>query len=286
MKLMLAAVMVCFAVAAHADEPVDVVRAKPLFGTDAADLAGVVEPWIAKAMADAGSPVAGAYTEWQPLGAKEKSLYSSMLGGRGISAAATSKDGKFEVVVNGRQIKPESQTIVLRPGERRVLKLTDHAPNNVFLALEAPMTEQTRDRLEVFKRNVKSFRLNFNFNGDEDKPFYRPHFGVPAEDAKIDDPFRPFVQISEEQALKIIDQLAHDGTFDNAYDLRDKARREPPTTPGYTMNVWCDALPLCEDIGWGKELLVRLDAMNSQLDGDAKKSMEFMLGRISFLRRD
>lgn len=158
--------------------------------------------------------------------------------------------------------------------------------DRVFAAHATPPSKLTLERAEIFKRNVKSFRLQFNYNGDEDKPFYRPHFGVAAIDAKIDDPFRPVVQISEEQTLKLIEQLARDGAFDNAYDLRDKARRAPPMSPGYTMHILCDELPLCEDIGWGKELVARLDNISAQLDGEPQKAMDFMLARISFLRRE
>ncbi len=152
---------------------------------------------------------------------------------------------------------------------------------------EEPLPEPMlmSERAKIFQRNVKTFRLHFQYHGDEDKPFYRPHLSVPPSAAKIDNPFSPFVQISEAQALKLIAQLERDGALADAYDQRDKARREPPSSPGYTLHIECDELPLCLDLGWGKPLLARLDGLAAQCDGDARKSLDFMLGRISFLRR-
>jgi hypothetical protein len=181
-------------------------------------------------------------------------------------------------------MKTLSWTVIARVAQAAAA--AEPAAESPMPDLEAPFSKLAAERVEIFKRNVKSFRLQLEYNGVEDKPFYRPRFAVSPGDGKIDNPFSPVVQISEEQALKLIDQLARDGAFDNAYDLRVKARREPPTSPGYTLDIWCDELPLREDIGWGKALVARLDNLSVHLDGDARKAMDFTLGRISFLRRE
>lgn len=115
------------------------VRVRVIYGTGDAGQRGEVEDWIAKAVANAGSPVTGVYTAWITLSDKEQELYASMQGGRLVKARATIRDGQAEVEINGFKIGALRRTITLEPGERQVVKLTDYpAPRNVFIALEAP----------------------------------------------------------------------------------------------------------------------------------------------------
>jgi hypothetical protein len=66
---------------------------------------------------------------------------------------------------------------------------------------------------------VKSFRLQLEYNGDQDKPYYSLTLTVPcvAHDSKS--AFYPQVQITEEQAQRIIEYLATEGFLDQTTTL-------------------------------------------------------------------
>jgi len=263
------------------------VRAKVLYGTspDQQHRADI-EPWITQAAAKAGSPLAQPYTDWLPLGNDEQELYSSMQGGRLIKGKATEKDGSFEVQINGFKIKPLKQTVLLRPGERRVVKLTDYPPpRNVFIALVAPLSGVAQARAGKLKAGVEDFHLKLDYNGQEDKPFYRLILSVPDIGYDRSNPFYRLVQIREAQAVKIIDDLGADGFLDKAVDLQSNVKLPPPTMPGYTLMVATKGLQLRQDLGWGLPMLNQLDGLREVLEGDAAKEMDLLLGRLSGLRK-
>jgi hypothetical protein len=108
------------------------------------------------------------------------------------------------------------------------------------------------------------------------EPGYRLHFK--AEDATL------VVTVREAQTIKIIDDLATDGFFDRADDLKVKVQRPPHTMPGYTLTVTAEEVALREDLGRGLPMLRRLDALRTMLDGDAAKEMDLLPGRLSGLR--
>lgn len=139
-----AALLLCAALMA-ADPLTASVTVKVLYGTGDNSQIAEIEPWISKAVADADSPVAAPYTGWIVLTGNEQELYSSMRGGRIIKVKAMAKGGGFEVEISGFKIGALKRTITLKSGERQVLKLTDYpAPSNVFIALQAPASEQAK----------------------------------------------------------------------------------------------------------------------------------------------
>lgn len=136
-------------------------------------------------------------------------------------------------------------------------------------------------RAKELKEGIKTFRLELLYRGDEDKPFYRLILSVPPIKDDRSNHFNDMVQINEEQASKIIDYLAGDGFLTKAIDLRNKTKLPQPTMPGYTLTVG----NFCEDLGWGLPMLKRLDGWKKVLDGDAAKGMDFLLTRLSGLRK-
>lgn len=135
-------------------------------------------------------------------------------------------------------------------------------------------------RAKELKEGIKTFRLELNYNGDEDKPFYRLTVSVLPIGPDRNNPFHRIAQVSEEQASKIIDFLAVDGFLTKAVDLRTK-KLPQPKMPGYTLKVG----NFCEDLGWGLPMLKRLDGLRKMLDGDAAKGMDFLLTRLSGFRK-
>ncbi|MGD0899574.1 MAG: hypothetical protein ABR915_17225 [Thermoguttaceae bacterium] len=151
----------------------------------------------------------------------------------------------------------------------------------IAIAANAQQPDLAQVRAKELKAGIKTFRLTLNYNGDEDKPFYRLILSVPPIGYDRNNPFYRLAQLSEEQASKIIDHLAQDGFLEKAADQRSKQKRPPPTMPGYTLTVG----DFHQDLGWGLPMLKRLDGLRKVLDGDAAKGMDFLLGRLSGLRQ-
>ena len=169
------AILLCAAMLA-ADDPAQV-QAKVLYGTAAEQQHRAdIELWISQAVAKTGSPLAQPYTSWIALTEKEQELYSWMQGGRIIKGKVSEKNGKFHVEITGFKIKPLQQSVVLTAGERRVVKLTDYpAPNNVFIALEAPVSEKATLEAKVGREGSK---VRFSTEGDKTIIDITSEFGI------------------------------------------------------------------------------------------------------------
>jgi beta-lactamase regulating signal transducer with metallopeptidase domain len=112
------------------------VRVRILSGTDRDPARDAVEEWIAKGLAEAGSPVTSALSDWMTLSDQERELYSSMRGGRIIKGRVSDKG---EVEITGMKIGQSPRIIAVRPGQKQVVKVTDYpGAGNVFIAVEAP----------------------------------------------------------------------------------------------------------------------------------------------------
>jgi hypothetical protein len=165
---------------ASTEQPGTAVQARVIYGTDDKTQKGDVEDWIAKGLADAGSPVTGSYTGWITLSGEDQELYASMQGGRLIKGRAVEKDNGFQVKISGFKITPLSQTITLEPGERKVVKLTDYpAPRNVFIAIEVKVyiPKDLDDCFAELKRMLSKEQIEKMKNGTE-KDMIDYHMGL------------------------------------------------------------------------------------------------------------
>jgi hypothetical protein len=151
-------------------------------------------------------------------------------------------------------------------------------------------TNVVERRVHLLKANLPSgfeLRLWPNLSNVE-KPFYALTLTVapvPGEDRS--NPFVRRVQITKEQAGKIIDHLAVEGFLAQAVD-----RQNPPAIPdkwpeGYVLEVsTCPSglTSLVEPLGWNGKMLKRLDDLRKALEGDAGKGMDLLVGRLGGLR--
>ena len=140
-------------------------------------------------------------------------------------------------------------------------------------------------RAEQLKAKAKSFRLQLEYNGNQDKPYYNLTLSVPPTGYDRSNPFYRLVQINETQAIKIIDYLAAEGLLDHAVDLRGN-KVLPPAMPGYILTVATTEHQLRQDLGWEMQMLKRLDELRKVLEGDAAKEMDVLLGRLAGHRRE
>lgn len=269
-----------------ADNPAQV-QVKVLYGSGPRnERIADIDLWISQSVVKSGSPLALPHTGWIKLTDDDHRLYTSEQGGFIIDGKASEQNGKYKVEINGCEGLPLKETVTLRPGERRVVKLTDNPPpDNVFIALEAPLSEQAMKRADSMKANVATFRLELNYSGQEDKPFYRLIVSVPVVDPLASNPFHRIVQVNETEAIRIIDHLARDGFLDQSVDPRNRAELSPPSKLGYSLKVATGNISLDEDLGWDLPMLQRLDGLRDALPDTATKNMEFVLTRLSGLRK-
>jgi hypothetical protein len=145
-----------------------------------------------------------------------------------------------------------------------------------------------QERAQQLQATVEKFELNlWPSLRQVEKPFYSLTLTVapvPGEDRS--NPFVRRVQITKEQAGKIIDHLAASGLLGAAAVLDPRALTKRAFREGYALT-----LPLAEvrtfenRLGWNLKMLERLDALRTVLDGDAAKAMDLLLGRMSGLRQ-
>ncbi len=142
------------------------------------------------------------------------------------------------------------------------------------------------ERAEALKKNIKNFTLSLNYYGKEYPPYNSLFLSVPA---------LPFmgagaggwspelrVQITEDQAKKIIDYLATEGFLDRAKSVK-RLEFVAPQGPVYVLE---SAGIGEENLGWGRPLLQRLDGLRTVLEGDAAKNMDMLLGRLAGEREE
>jgi hypothetical protein len=146
-----------------------------------------------------------------------------------------------------------------------------------------PKPTKQAERATTLNAAVKSFRLDLAFRGEQDKPYYGLTLSVPVVPRLAIDPFNPIVQITEEQAVKLIAHLAADGFLEKA---KDEVPAKPPAGPCYTLTVRSGALVLYEDLGWGAPMLKRLDGIRGAMIGKAGEAMDLLLGRLAGHRKE
>ncbi len=149
-------------------------------------------------------------------------------------------------------------------------------------------TAKAAARSDQLTAAIKSFRLQLEYNGSQDKPYYNLTLSVPGIAYDRKNAFYPQVRITEEQAQRVIDYLANEGLLDQADDLKPGAVKKypAPTMPGYTIRLTTDQIVFLGDIGWGLPMLRRLDGLRKVLDGDAAKQMDLLLGRLAGHRKE
>jgi hypothetical protein len=148
-------------------------------------------------------------------------------------------------------------------------------------------------RAKQLTKDIKTFRLELNYNSgpvDKAQPtFYRLVLSVPPivpplprpgeRGTPHKDPFCLSVQISEEQAGKIIDHLQPRLLW--IAQSRNQPRKLPLNRPGYSLEVGNYSM----DLIWGQTMLGQLDGLRDVLDGKAAKDMDVLIGRMSGLRK-
>lgn len=129
--------------------------------------------------------------------------------------------------------------------------------------------------------NVQQFELRLVPYGPSGKPYYTVALSVPALRESESTGFTRASRISVDQARRIIDRLAELNWLDGRRLPGERIQSEN----GYTLQLVAGDVRFERDIGWDLEMLESLDSLQTLLDGEAAKNMDFLLTRMSGLRR-
>lgn len=169
--------------------------------------------------------------------------------------------------------------------------------------LGAADEELTATRLKVL-RTCESLTAAFRYYGNQDKPFYEItyHLGD-FVGADQNNSFQRVTQLDREAMLKLLDALGKDGFIAQASDISTK---DIKPAQGYSLTLTATKKGAGEDfkalgwqsiqgnghvelyrpLGWDLKMIERLEKLQPALAGDAAKDMDFLLGRLSGLKRE
>lgn len=163
--------------------------------------------------------------------------------------------------------------------------------------------ELTIERMKILQ-TCESLTAMFRYFGDQDKPFYQItyHLG----DFAGGDPNSPFdrvTRLDREAMLKLLDALAKDGFIAAASDISTK---DIKPALGYSLTLvatkkdggddfkklrWQSIkgnghVELYQALGWDLKMIERLEKLQPALAGEAARDLEFLLARLSGLKRE
>jgi hypothetical protein len=167
------------------------------------------------------------------------------------------------------------------PENRRAV--TAEAARARPVAPEATPRRQAEKRAAHLEAHIASFHMDLTYYGKisegGERPSNRLILHVKPTRWKLPLPADLWaVQITKEQARKIVDHLATEGFLDKA---RGSGRNTVSyRRPGYVLWVKTEGLNLYESLGWDLPMLHRLEGLRKVLDGDAARAMDKLLATL------
>ena len=140
--------------------------------------------------------------------------------------------------------------------------------------------ELTPARTKKLTAAVDKFTLDVRYFGEQGKPMYNVTLRVPTVDDKRPR-FSPAAQLTKKQALALIDHLAKDGYLRRAGNVAFKEMKMPKGPTYCLFARGPKDLELHEDLGWSLKMIHRLEALRDACEGDGRKAMDRLLGRMS-----
>lgn len=163
--------------------------------------------------------------------------------------------------------------------------------------------EITAERIKML-RTCESLTAAFRYFGDQDKPFYQITYHLGDFDAGAGgNSFDRVTKLEREAMLKLLDALAKDGFIAAARDITTK---DIKPTIGYSLTLTATKVgageefkklgwqaikgnghvELYQPLGWDLKMIERLEGLRPALSGEAAKDMDFLLGRLTGLKRE
>jgi len=150
---------------------------------------------------------------------------------------------------------------------------------------QRPLSETTKKRMMQLRESVESFRLELNYEGEQGKPYYRLIVSVPKVDRDELNAFCAVIEIDRSAALKVIEHLAESGFLDEAKKPEICKLGPGAIVHAYFMTVKTEEIALSENLGWGQQMLNRIDQLYVALPKEKKQPMDLLLGRLSGWRK-
>ena len=190
----------------------------------------------------------------------------------------------------GEQLKTNicTRTRVLAHAKEDLEALGEGKAVDAGSATAPPATRpshQATGRAKALKAAVKNFALVLSYTGPQDKPYYDLNLHVAPMHILQNDAFHLYVQITEGEAVKVIDYLATDGFLGRATDPSNGADHQAVLIgPVYLLTTLAESptgrTEFYENLGWDMKMLGRLDGLRAVLDGEAAKQIDVLLGRL------
>lgn len=137
------------------------------------------------------------------------------------------------------------------------------------------------ERAERLKSAIQSFRLHLTYRGSVANHYQNVNIIQGDSKAESASRFDTWVMEPQPQLIKIIDYLAGEGFLDRAEEVTEARPKVGPENR-YTLTVSMDSGPgqqyrLHDDMGWGRQLLPRIEALRALTTGGAVRVMGDML---------
>jgi len=168
-------------------------------------------------------------------------------------------------------------------------ELTGEAAKSADAMLESlgKVPEQWRatERAARLKADPRTFRLWLRYTSEAAEPFHTLHYTTEPERPATYPAFLTVRHLSAEQASDVIDTLLASGLLAEAKEAAMPTGPQRIDGPGYVLTVSNSHEWLYVNLGWGAEMLARLDALCAALPAELRPDMEKLLARLSGHRK-
>jgi len=145
-------------------------------------------------------------------------------------------------------------------------------------------SERAEKRAEQLKLHANKFMLSLTCHGPDAKSYTSLLLHQPKIRFKLAANWRS-APVVKKQVDRIVDHLLTDGFLDRSADI-SKKKIAHPTDAAYTLQLTGPpGLVLYENLGWGPDLVQRLEALRAVLDGRAKTAMDDVLKKLEKLQK-
>lgn len=169
--------------------------------------------------------------------------------------------------------------------------------------LRAAEDDLTAERMKVL-RSCESLTALFRYYGEQDKPFYEITWHLGGFEKGDDrNSFHRVTKLDRAAMLKLFEALAKDGFIAAASDISTK---DIKPRVGYNLTLvakqkgagdvfkqlgWQSIkgdghVELYQPLGWDLKMIERLEKLQPALSGEAAHDLEFLLARLSGLKRE
>ncbi len=156
-------------------------------------------------------------------------------------------------------------------------------PAETFTLTVEVKSELAEKRAKQIRLAADKFILRLTCHGPRAKAYTSLMLHQPGIRFKLTANWRS-APVEKKQVERIVDHLLTDGFLDRAADISRK-KIAYPTDAAYTLKLTGPpGLVLYENLGWGPDMVKRLEALRSALDGRAKEAMDAVLKKLERLK--